>query len=134
MKNKNSIILTIGLGIFAMACNPSTDGKLGMSEDSLAVKDTVYIIQKETYTQVNTVTDENGKTYSSSAPTQGYEGASKKKMNATTKGAIIGAGTGAVTGAIVDKKHRGRGAVVGGLLGAGAGAVTGSVIDKKKGN
>ena len=55
----------------------------------------------------------------------------KKGMSSTAKGAIIGAGVGAVTGAIVDKKH-GEGAIVGAVLGAGAGAGTGAIIDHNK--
>lgn len=55
----------------------------------------------------------------------------KKGISNTAKGALIGAGVGAVTGAAVSKE-RGKGAIIGGLIGAGAGAVTGKVIDKKK--
>lgn len=55
----------------------------------------------------------------------------KKKLNEVAKGAIIGAGVGAVTGAIVSKK-KGKGAIVGGILGAGAGAAAGKVIKDKK--
>ena len=55
----------------------------------------------------------------------------KKGMSRTAKGALIGAGVGAVTGAVVSKK-KGKGAIIGGLIGAGAGAVTGNVIDRKK--
>lgn len=54
----------------------------------------------------------------------------KKKLNEVAKGAIIGAGVGAVTGAIVSKK-KGKGAIIGGVLGAGAGAAAGKVIKDK---
>lgn len=54
----------------------------------------------------------------------------KKGWSGAAKGAVIGAGTGAVAGAVIDKKH-GEGAVVGGLIGAGVGAATGAVIDSK---
>jgi hypothetical protein len=60
--------------------------------------------------------------------------ARKKGLGNVSKGAIIGAGAGAITGALVDKKH-GEGAIVGSLIGAGAGAATGVVINhaqKKK--
>lgn len=55
----------------------------------------------------------------------------EKKMSNTAKGALIGAGAGAITGAAVSKK-KGKGAVVGGIIGAGTGAIAGKIIDKKK--
>lgn len=56
----------------------------------------------------------------------------KKGMSTPVKGALIGAGVGAVTGAVVAKNNRVKGAVIGAVAGAGAGAVTGVVIDKRK--
>jgi hypothetical protein len=56
----------------------------------------------------------------------------KKGINNTVKGAIIGAGAGAVGGAIINKKNPGKGAIIGGVVGAGAGAVTGVILDKNK--
>ncbi|ANI88366.1 hypothetical protein A9P82_03050 [Arachidicoccus ginsenosidimutans] len=55
----------------------------------------------------------------------------KKGMSNTAKGAIIGGGAGAITGAIVSKKKL-KGALIGGAVGAGAGAITGHIIDQKK--
>lgn len=55
----------------------------------------------------------------------------KKKMSGAVKGALIGAGVGAVTGAAISKK-KGEGAVIGGLAGAGVGAGTGAIIDESK--
>ena len=57
--------------------------------------------------------------------------AKKKGWTGAEKGVLIGAGTGAIAGAIIDKKH-GEGAIIGGLLGAGIGAGTGAIIDKNK--
>ncbi len=57
----------------------------------------------------------------------------KKGWSAKAKGAVIGAGTGAAAGAIINKRNRAAGAVIGGVLGAGAGTGVGAVIDKKKG-
>lgn len=57
--------------------------------------------------------------------------AEKKKWSSAAKGAVIGAGVGAATGAIVSKK-KGEGAIIGGLAGAGVGAGTGAIIDSKK--
>jgi hypothetical protein len=59
--------------------------------------------------------------------------AKKKKWSGAAKGAVIGAGVGAVTGAIVSKK-KGTGAIIGGLAGAGIGAGTGAIIDDSKKN
>ena len=55
----------------------------------------------------------------------------KKKWSGAAKGAVIGAGVGAATGAIVSKK-KGQGAIIGGLAGAGVGAGTGAILDNKK--
>jgi hypothetical protein len=57
----------------------------------------------------------------------------RKKWSRAAKGAVIGAGVGAITGALVDKKH-GEGAIIGGLAGAGLGAGTGAIIDDSKKN
>lgn len=57
--------------------------------------------------------------------------AKRKKWSGAAKGAVIGAGVGAITGAIVDKK-KGEGAIIGGLAGAGVGAGTGAIIDDSK--
>ena len=54
--------------------------------------------------------------------------AKKKGWSGAAKGAVIGAGVGAVTGAVISKK-KGEGAVIGGLVGAGVGAGTGAIID-----
>ena len=52
----------------------------------------------------------------------------KKGWSNTAKGAVIGAGVGAATGAIVSKK-KGQGAIIGGLVGAGVGGYAGDAID-----
>jgi hypothetical protein len=57
----------------------------------------------------------------------------KKGWSAKAKGAVIGAGVGAATGAIINKRNRGVGAIIGGVLGAGAGTGVGAIIDKKNG-
>ena len=57
----------------------------------------------------------------------------KKGWSAKAKGAVIGAGVGAITGAAVSKTKKGKGAVIGGVIGAGVGTGVGAVIDKKEG-
>ena len=55
----------------------------------------------------------------------------RKKWSGAAKGAVIGAGVGAITGAVVSKK-KGEGALIGGLAGAAVGAGTGAIIDGSK--
>ncbi len=55
----------------------------------------------------------------------------KKHWSHKKKDAVIGAGAGAATGAIVSKHHV-KGAVIGGAVGAGAGYVVGKKKDKKE--
>jgi hypothetical protein len=55
----------------------------------------------------------------------------KKGWSGAAKGTVIGAGSGAIIGAIVSKK-KGAGAIIGGLIGAGAGYAVGNESDKKK--
>jgi hypothetical protein len=57
----------------------------------------------------------------------------KKGWSKAAKGTVIGAATGAVAGAIIDKNHRGRGAVIGGVVGGGVGYGVGRKKDKKSG-
>ena len=80
-----------------------------------------------TTTTNNTTT--NNTTTTAATPAQ----KKKKGWSAKADGAIIGAGAGALTGAAVDNKNRGAGAVIGGVIGAAAGVGTGAVIDKKNG-
>ncbi len=62
-----------------------------------------------------------------------YEQPPKKGWSAKAKGAVIGAGTGAIAGAVVNARNRGVGALIGGVLGAGAGTGIGAIIDRKNG-
>ena len=55
----------------------------------------------------------------------------RQKWSGAAKGAVIGAGVGAITGAAISKK-KGEGAIIGGLAGAGLGAGTGAIIDDSK--
>lgn len=57
----------------------------------------------------------------------------KKGWSSAAKGAVIGAGAGAVGGAIISKKQPVKGAVIGGVVGAAGGYIIGKDIDKKKG-
>lgn len=68
---------------------------------------------------------------SSETPATAATPAKKKGWSSTAKGAVIGAGTGAVAGAIISN-NKAKGAIIGGLIGAGVGAGTGAIIDKNK--
>lgn len=57
----------------------------------------------------------------------------KKGWSAKAKGGVIGAGAGAVAGALIHKRQPALGAAVGGVLGGGAGIGIGAIIDKKQG-
>jgi len=50
----------------------------------------------------------------------------------TKTGALIGGATGAGLGAIIDKKHRGRGAAIGGAIGVLAGGGVGYYMDRQQ--
>lgn len=54
-----------------------------------------------------------------------------RDMNKTEKGAIIGAASGAVLGAIIDHRHRGTGALIGAIGGGLAGTGVGYYMDKQ---
>ncbi len=57
----------------------------------------------------------------------------KKGWSSAAKGAVIGAGAGAIGGAVISKKKPVKGAVIGGVVGAAGGYIIGKDIDKKKG-
>lgn len=83
-------------------------------------------IEQKAAEQKVVVVHQNDGTATSAEPVK-----KKKGWSATAKGAVIGAGVGAATGAIVSKK-KGEGAIIGGLAGAALGTGTGAVIDENK--
>ena len=83
-----------------------------------------------TGTTDNTVQTGNG-TATSTEPVATTQTVKKKGWSSAAKGAAIGAGAGAIGGAIIAKK-KGLGAVVGGVVGAAGGYIIGKDIDKRK--
>ncbi len=79
----------------------------------------------------NTVRSSSTTTTTTTQGTTTTQTTKKKGWSSAAKGTVIGAASGAVLGAIVDKKH-GRGAVIGGLIGAGGGYLIGHKKDKKR--
>ena len=59
--------------------------------------------------------------------------AKKKGWSKAAKAATIGAGSGAILGAVINKRNRALGAVIGGAAGAGIGYGIGRSMDKKDG-
>ena len=57
----------------------------------------------------------------------------KKGWSKAAKATAIGAGAGAVLGAVINKKNRAVGAVIGGVIGGGGGYAIGRGMDKKDG-
>ena len=60
------------------------------------------------------------------------EAQAQKKLSPQAKGTIIGAGAGALGGALINKRNRGAGGVIGGVVGAGAGYAVGKHVDNKQ--
>nr|WP_068892556.1 YMGG-like glycine zipper-containing protein [Pedobacter panaciterrae] len=76
---------------------------------------------------------ERNEAASNSSGNQNYVAPAKKKgWSEAAKGTAIGAGAGALGGALIDKK-KGRGAIIGGVVGAGAGYLIGRDKDRKSG-
>lgn len=122
------------ISISAISCNMKSSDRAELEKmralDSLEnAMEAEMRAEKNTYSRSSSSnTDFNSPTYEPSDPVA-YR-AEKKRMSNTTKGALIGAGVGAASGAVIAKKPV-KGAVLGGVIGAGAGAVTGQIYDKK---
>ena len=103
--------------------------------DSLkASKRETQVVTKHTHRIVKKDNDvvaykDNSETTTTSTPTKVYK--KKRRISRTAEGALIGAGVGAISGAIISKDNRGKGAIIGGVIGAGVGAGTGAILDKK---
>lgn len=134
MKN---LFISASMAVFLSACGNNSakmEAEIAKAKqhtlDSIRVADslkTAAVQKQKTIDSLKAVVEESKKSQASETT----PAPKKKKWSSTAKGAVIGAGVGAIGGAIIDKKH-GEGAVVGGLIGAGVGAGTGAVIDSKK--
>lgn len=81
---------------------------------------------RNNYAAPNTVAADN-----TPAPAPAPAPQKKKGWSHTAKGAVVGAGAGAITGAIVNP-DRVKGAAIGAIVGAGVGAGTGAIVDHAK--
>ena len=115
-------------------------GKIFTLDSLKAVKKETQVVTKHTHQTVKKANDvvaykdnsETTTTTTTSTPAKVYK--KKRRISRTAEGAIIGAGVGAISGAIIDKNNRAKGAVIGGVIGAGVGAGTGAILDKKAKN
>ena len=129
------------------ACSNNSETKVQTKEDAFRqVKDSMQLdslrradakelelSQAQSATAVNTSNSSSERTYVKGvSETYTNTPPEKKGWSKAAKGAAIGAGVGAVTGVIVDKKDA-RGAIIGGVAGAGAGYVIGRSKDKENG-
>lgn len=86
---------------------------------------------KSSTRQNRTTSVTNNYTTGNAAKQQPATTTKRKGWSSTATGAAIGAGVGAVSGAMIDDK-KGRGAVIGGVSGAAVGAGTGAIIDANR--
>ncbi|MCU7547569.1 glycine zipper domain-containing protein [Chitinophagaceae bacterium LB-8] len=75
----------------------------------------------------------NGYQSGSMSSSSGNTAKARRGWSKAAKGAVIGGATGAVAGAVINKKNRAVGAVIGGVLGAGGGYAIGRGMDKRDG-
>ncbi len=132
----------LGVGLLLTGCNSASNQEAQALKAKQATIDSMRIdsmntimAQKEELEKAEIVEDDKQSVDNSNNFAQPVAAApaapARKKWSHTAKGAVVGAGTGAITGAIVNKK-RAEGAIVGTLIGAGVGAGTGAIVDASK--
>lgn len=147
------LIIAFALAAGFSACNRSTDTRdIQIMNDSAAYINDMYSdrssdmeivatpasqsrsvksVLPRTTTKTTSATRRKSSSANSSETTRTTT--RKKGWSSAAKGAVIGAGAGAVGGAIIGKKAPVKGAVIGGVVGAAGGYIIGRDIDKKKG-
>lgn len=134
---KNIVMIILAVGALSLNSCKNTD-KQGIITDDIqqvTIDSMKQVAEKQHI--IDSMTMVNIKSQNASKPvvvqqtTTTQTTTTRKKWSGAAKGAVIGAGVGAVTGAIISKK-KGEGAIIGGLAGAAVGAGTGAVIDGKK--
>src|SRR5665213_1007811 len=132
------LILIFGSIILLISCNQSGKDAVLLQQQRTKDSLTQVIVKQRAVDSMKTIrhqeevrsNGQSGQTNTQSA--ESADAQKKKGWSNKAKGAVIGAGVGAVTGAIVDKKHHAAGAIIGGVAGAGAGYGAGAIIDNKK--
>ena len=133
---KKLIMISTAICIFISCKNSDSQGKIvddvhQTTIDSMKVVaekqriiDSMTIVQQKEIEKQKEIIVVNNQQPVAATPT-------RKKWSGAAKGAVIGAGVGAVTGAVISK-NKTEGAIIGGLAGAGVGAGTGAILDDKK--
>lgn len=130
---KKLILMLLGLGML-YSCKDSNKGTLDLEKERQASIDSMKMeIEKQRI--IDSMQLANSQNADSKREVvvvnQSAPAPAKKKWSGAAKGAVIGAGVGAVTGAAISK-NKAEGAIIGGLAGAGVGAGTGAIVDESK--
>ncbi len=134
---KNVVLIIAALGVLSLSSCKNTD-KQGVIADDVQkatidsmkqVAEKQRIIDSMQMVNANAQKEKEVVVVNNQAPAAATP--QRKKWSGAAKGAVIGAGVGAVTGAVVSEK-KGEGAIIGGLAGAAVGAGTGAILDDKK--
>jgi hypothetical protein len=64
--------------------------------------------------------------------TSSFNAQAQRRFSPQAKGAVIGGGSGAILGAVINKRNRAVGGIIGGVVGAGAGYAVGKHIDNRQ--
>jgi len=136
-----TIVLLFTTALLITSCKPNgneagvVDDSKEAAIDSMKIvmeKQKVELAKQKSIDSMKVIMDQHNSKQVTSTHTTTTVTEKRKGWSRAAKGAVIGAGVGAVTGALVDKKHHGEGAIIGGLAGAGLGAGTGAIIDTEK--
>jgi hypothetical protein len=146
---KKILVIVAATAVFAACTNKQQEQELKASRDSIAAikqafkmdslkKANELALQQKAAAEREAAAERRRNTRVAGYSESGYVAPvtpeqKKKGMSSAAKGALIGAGAGALTGILVDKKN-GRGAVIGGVVGAGTGYAIGKSKDNKKKN
>ncbi|MFY0256154.1 hypothetical protein ACDQ55_19625 [Chitinophaga sp. 30R24] len=137
------ILVALAAVVIFFSCKSNPDNAAAIEKAQKATIDslnTVNAVKQQIADSINaqkahTTETAGAQQLSNDATTPAPVPAAKKKgwksWSHTAKGAVVGAGAGAVTGAIVNKDHV-KGAAIGTIIGAGVGAGTGAIVDHSK--
>jgi len=141
---KKLLIALAATAVFA-SCHNNADNAAAIESAKQAAIDSMSMVNakkdqietetkaashKKRSTAAPAASSENSTASTSSAGTAAP--AKKKGWSHTAKGAVVGAGAGAITGAVVNKNDRVKGAAIGTIVGAGMGAGIGAIVDHEK--